>query len=189
MWLKQTRSIFMVICAAACAGTQPAESPTERKWTPDCIALRGCDPVPVPPCGTIEGNVLTVDELSRRRAELRDQQVVVRGRLFEPLEPTGCSEKACHDECCNRCETSLLRIRDRDDASLDVFLRKTICKSDDSGMCCPVRAMGQEVVVSGTLVLGNRSNSHSGFEGGQPRLFPELSHNAMTIQDQSLCEP
>jgi hypothetical protein len=190
MGIKQTRAILLGIFVVACGGTQRAASPTEREWTPDCIAVRGCEPpTPVPPCDAVEGNVLSVDELSRRRAELRGKEVVIQGHLFEPPGPGGCSEKACqsHARCCNRCTTSLMRIRDREDASQDVFLRKTLCESDDSGMCCPVRASGQEVVVRGTLVLGNRSSSDWG--GGLPRLFPELSDNAMTLEDQSLCEP
>jgi hypothetical protein len=157
---------------APVAAVSPAETPGPRdprnvvamvrgRWSPRCIASRGCVARPAyPACPQPGPNVrlaqrITVADAFAQRLTLSGQLVSIQGKLGAF---PGCTEMACSEgTCCNGC-FGAIALTARGTISREMFSLaaserdpRWSCQGDDSGVCCAAEVPAGEVLVTGTL--------------------------------------
>ena len=145
----------MLLCAAVASAACTRDAPillysSDHPSGPSCLSSRACPaPAPLAPCATSDA-VVTLDAVADHD-ELAGKEVAVEGPL-EMGEGTctlaGCYGPDPRGACCNRCGQALA-LGSRN--ALQLFGPATMCKGDESRVCCPVDVRGQAVVAHGTL--------------------------------------
>jgi hypothetical protein len=138
-----------------------------------CFADVGCPRSPAPiDCSAAE-RIHSLDEVLVSGEALLGESIHVRGPLFESIY--ACTIRGCRtSSCCNRCGAFLELVRPHPcvpppgaEICLHGVPEHTLrlgglnCSGDDSKKCCPFAALGQSVVVRGTLV---RDSSNQYYE-------------------------
>src|SRR6266542_3916052 len=122
-----------------------------RRWKPNCLARKECvvKMIDLAPCAAERIAHLTELDQPER---LEGQTVSVRGPLLVNGDVTMTLVLCVAEECCNRAWSALIL-----GANGGLRLRGPQCGGDESRLCCPLPAFGQQVVATGTLVRDSES--------------------------------
>lgn len=125
-------------------------------WQSACLVHRSCEEPTkkIAPC-TPEVVGRSWHETLPYAKQLEGRSVTILGSLR--LSPPGCTLAFCRDNyCCNDCAAPLI-VADGVEQPLPL---NSWCTGDDSQLCCPYEARGQDVAVTGTLVVQHAAWPH-----------------------------